>query len=66
MVLTDDHESVRAFLLHKDPFPKLEVVVSELLSEENHLGILKSKNSPIMVDDVLAVHSSMLLHIVQN
>lgn len=44
MALHSDCEPVRASLLHRETFPKLESVVAELLSEETRLGILKNLN----------------------
>lgn len=44
MALHSDYEPVRASLLHRETFPKLESVVAELLPEETRLGILKNRN----------------------
>ncbi|KAF2315686.1 hypothetical protein GH714_040215 [Hevea brasiliensis] len=58
LALNDEFESVRSSLLHRDPFPKLEIVVTELLSEEAHLAILKSQQSIITTDTMLATLAS--------
>ncbi|KAJ9169932.1 hypothetical protein P3X46_018074 [Hevea brasiliensis] len=42
LALNDEFESVRSSLLHRDPFPKLEIMFIELLSEEARLAPLKS------------------------
>ncbi|KAF2304967.1 hypothetical protein GH714_000772 [Hevea brasiliensis] len=58
LALNDEFESVRSSLLHRDPFPKLEIVVTELLSEEARLATLKSQQSIITTDTVLATPAS--------
>jgi len=50
MVLTHEYEPVRASILHRGPRPTLKGVVSELLSEEKQLGILKSQPVNTSVD----------------
>ncbi|GMQ05061.1 hypothetical protein CsSME_00050244 [Camellia sinensis var. sinensis] len=49
MALTPVFEHARASLLHRDPLPTLEQVVTELLSEETHLGILKPTIDTVLV-----------------
>ena len=49
MALTPVFEPVQASLLHRDPLPTLEQVVTELLSEETHLGILKPTIDTVLV-----------------
>ncbi|GMP89077.1 hypothetical protein CsSME_00040798 [Camellia sinensis var. sinensis] len=48
MALTLVFELVRASLLHRDPLPTLEQVVTELLSEETRLGILKPTTNIVL------------------
>ncbi|CAI0550535.1 unnamed protein product [Linum tenue] len=54
MDLHSDFEAVRASLLHRSPLPTLESAISELISEETRLGMLKLRRS----DMVLATTSS--------
>ncbi|CAL1410802.1 unnamed protein product [Linum trigynum] len=54
MALHPDVETVRASLLHRSPLPTLENAISELISEETRLGMLKSRRT----DMVLATPSS--------
>lgn len=59
IALHTDYEPIRASLLHREKFPKLESVVAELLSKETRLGILKTHKSEIMLPNaVLATSSS--------
>ncbi|GFY95036.1 hypothetical protein Acr_10g0004210 [Actinidia rufa] len=50
MGLSDVYEPICAFLLHRIPLPILEQAISELLSEETHLGlILTSHVEPLLL-----------------
>jgi len=66
MALNDEYEPVRASLLHRDPLPHLEVVVSELLTEETRLATLKAQRATPLVstpiDAVLATSGSSSWH----
>jgi len=62
MALHSDYEPVRASLLHRETFPKLETVVAELLSKETHLGILKNPQFDITGQQVLLATSSYSFH----
>ncbi|KAA8525024.1 hypothetical protein F0562_011338 [Nyssa sinensis] len=50
MALNHHFELIRVSLLHRNPLPTLEQAISELLSEETHLGLLK----PSSTDTALA------------
>lgn len=50
MALTPVFEPIQASLLHRDPLPTLEQVMTELLYEETRLGTLKTT-----IDNVLAI-----------
>jgi len=60
MALTHEFEPVRAAILHRGSLPKLEGVVSELLSEETRLRILNVQphNTAVDTTTVLAVASN--------
>ncbi|GFZ21561.1 hypothetical protein Acr_29g0007230 [Actinidia rufa] len=44
MGLSDIYEPIRASLLHRIPLPTLEQAISELLSEETHLGLVSTSH----------------------
>jgi len=60
MALTHDYEPVRALILQRGFLPTLEGVVSELLSEETRLSILKDHPIGINMNknSVFAINSS--------
>ena len=62
MALNDEFEPVRASILHRDPFPSIETVVSDLLNEETRLATLKAQRPTVPIsmptDAVLAASSS--------
>ncbi|GFZ19147.1 hypothetical protein Acr_27g0008860 [Actinidia rufa] len=49
MGLSDIYELVRASLLHCIPLPTLEQAISELLSEETHLGLVSISHWPLLL-----------------
>lgn len=59
MALTPEYEPVRGSILHRGSLPSLESTVSELLSEETRLSILKSPpiNPTVDTSAILAVAS---------
>ena len=57
VALNDEFETVRSFLLHRDPFPNLDTVVTELCAEKAHAS-LKSQQSILSTETVLATHAS--------
>lgn len=65
IALNDEFQPMRASLLHRDPFPRLETVVSELLTEETRLATLKVQSDTIYIstptDVVVATSTSSSL-----
>lgn len=58
MALHSDYEPVRASLLHRETFLKLESAVAELLSEETRLGILRKSQLKFAGHQVILAASS--------
>lgn len=58
MALRDDFEGLRGNILHRNPLPSVDSVVSELLAEEirHKSGTIKGTN-PALTQSVLATHS---------
>ena len=58
MTVRDEFESVRNSLLHRNPLPKLDTVIKDLISEETCLDTLRAEQTPSSTDVVLATQVS--------
>lgn len=58
MTLNDEYEKVRSSLLHRDLFPYVDVVITELCVRKARFATLKSQQSILSTDTVLATNIS--------
>ena len=54
MIIRDEFESVWRSLLHRNPLPKLDTMIKDLISEEARLDTLRAEQTPPSIDMVLA------------
>ena len=66
MTLNVEFEAVRASFLHKDPSHSLEKVISEVLTEETPLAILKVQRLTTVTDTTVAAISFYSSHLTKK